>query len=464
MKITGEYSAQTNVGLFSTLGKKASVKNLKVTNANINATSTFALRAGVIAGNTTASGSKIDSCYTDGFVKASSDNAVLVYGGGIAGQMQASSFVTNSVSSANVSAESKGGNNSAYAGGITGMSGNNSVIANCGSLGDIYASSPKSTNFGGMAGGITGMAANKQYNCYALGNTTIGNARTAHVWVGVLNGEITTSGMQKDANGVFQYPETGALRAYNYYASDVLQTVEKWTDTLTTDSAVSVSPVQPIGTTTSTTQYDKQFTAESLTKAEMATANFAEKLNSNLYSVYKLLNAYGLSDEVSLKEWTFENEKVVIGNEIWVNDVIDETIFDSGKGLEEDPYIIKTEDRLRAFALSLTDKIDYTNKFIALGDNINISSKEWTPIGKSDYAFNGSFDGKGYSVSGMNMGKSDAPLAIEKGNIFVGFFGVLGENAVVKNLKLTDIAIYTSYEATAYIGAIAGYMNGSTSS
>lgn len=464
MKITRNYSAQTNVGLFSTLGQKASVKNLKVTNADINTTATSIIRAGIISGNTTASGSKIDSCYTDGSVKVSSDNAVLVYGGGITGQVQASVFVTNSISSADVSSESKGGNNSAYAGGITGMSGNNSVIANCASLGNIYASSPKSTNFGGMAGGITGMAANKQYNCYALGNTTIGNAGTAHQWVGVLNGEITTASMKKDTNGVFQYPEEGALRAYNYYASDTVQTVEKWIDTVTTESAVTISPVQATGTTTSTTQYDKQFTAESLTTAEIKTAEFAEKLNSNLYSVYKLLKAYSLNDEIQLKEWTFENENVVLGDETWVNDVIDESIFESGKGSEEDPYIIKTEDQLRAFALSLTNKIDYTNTFISLGNNIDISSKEWTPIGKSDYAFNGNFDGKGYSVSGLNIGKSDAPLAIEKGNIFVGFFGVLGENAIVKNLKLTGIAIYTSYEATTYIGGVAGYMNGSSSS
>ncbi len=464
IKITGNYSAQSNIGLFSTLGKNAVIKNLKITNANISVTSTALLRSGIISGNTTASGTIINNCYTSGNVSSSSDNAVLVYGGGIVGQMQASVFVTNCVSSANVSSKSKGGNNSAYSGGIAGMSGNNSVIANCGSLGNIYASSPKSTNFGGMAGGICGMSANKQYNCYALGNTTIGNAGTSNTWVGVLNGEITTSGMKKDSNNVFQYPEEGALRAYNYYATDTLQTVEKWSDVSTTESAISVSPVQHSGTTTSTTQYDKLFSAESLTKAEMSSDEFAEKLNNNLYSVYKLLIAYNLNDSIELRKWTVENKTVIPSDEVWVNDVVDSTIFNSGKGTEEEPYIIKTEEELRNFALSLTDKIDYTNIFIELGDNINISSKEWTPIGKSNYAFNGTFNGKGHTVSGMNMGKSNSPLTIEKGQIFVGFFGVLGENAVVKNLKLTDVELYTSYVATTYIGAIAGYMNGSSSS
>lgn len=130
---------------------------------------------------------------------------------------------------------------------------------------------------------------------------------------------------------------------------------------------------------------------------------------------------------------------------------------------EDDPYIISTADQLDAFAASLNEKIDYKDVHIALGNSIAVNSGDWKPIGGSDWAFNGTFDGKGYTISGISEGSVQSPLKLDSENLFIGLFGVLGKNAVVKNVNLTDVAIYTSFNASAYIGGIAGYMEGDKS-
>ena len=100
--------------------------------------------------------------------------------------------------------------------GIIGSSGNYAVVANCAAFGNVYAASPISTNFGGMAGGLVGMMAGKQYTSYAAGDITIANGGLAkdHHWVGALDGQVTTSG----TTGGTAYPAEGAVRSANYYA------------------------------------------------------------------------------------------------------------------------------------------------------------------------------------------------------------------------------------------------------
>ena len=71
-----------------------------------------------------------------------------------------------------------------------------------------------------------------------------------------------------------------------------------------------------------------------------------------------------------------------------------------------------------------------------LTENINLTGKEWTPVGNSFQTYNGTFDGQGYSITGLN-----AP----------SLFGGIGESATVKNLQLVDVKLYESGGATAGI-------------
>ena len=470
---------ESNYGLFSTLGNKAVVKSLNITDAAIAVentgtygTSTEKVRAGIIAGETVKAatsahnsiGTRIDSCSATGSVSAVSTKDKMTFAGGIVGMGDIGTAITNCWTDASVRAVANPvSNKNSMAGGIIGSSGNYVVIANCATFGDVYAASPSSTNFGGMAGGIVGMMAGKQYNVYATGDMTIGNGGiTKHSWVGVLDGQVTSSGMTKDSSGDFTiYPEQGVFRLGGYYTGDAVLKVEMYKNSgADLDTETTLETVADRGSSSTLGSLDKAMISTAKTKAEMAEAAFAETLNGNIKDINKILAAYEIAG-ISLREWKLSGNRVLPTGNVWVSGEIDASIFESGEGTENSPYIIKTEDQLRAFAGSLNDKIDYTDKFVALVDDITLSSDEWKPVGRSDYLFNGTFDGQGHTVSGMTLGSAEKPFALDKENLYIGFFGVLGPQSVVKNLKLTDVAFYTTFGATAYVGGIAGVMQGS---
>mgnify|MGYP004600508347 CR=1 FL=1 len=160
-----------------------------------------------------------------------------------------------------------------------------------------------------------------------------------------------------------------------------------------------------------------------------------------------------------IQDWKLGEANPELTGTAWSSGEADESIFDSGHGTEEDPYVIKTADQLYKFASSLTENFDYSGLFVVLGDDIDASGRVWSPIGGSDYAFNGYFGGKGYEVSGLSIGSSDSPVTLAHGEPFVGFFGILGSDAVVKDLTVNAV-FHVEYGASAYVGIIAGYMDG----
>lgn len=468
-------ASESNVGLFSTLGNTAVVKDLHLTDADIDLTSTtdsVQVRAGILAGDTVGAaadaggnrshdsiGARVDGCSATGTVDVTGQNG-MAWAAGLIGRSQIGTCITNCWTDAALRAESLGGTKSAYAGGITGHTGNYAVLANCAAFGTAYASSPKSTNFGGQAGGIVGMSAAKQYNTYAVGDATVGNGGVKHTWVGVLAGEVTSSGMSKDSSGSYTaYPEQGAFRLANYFASDAVLKVETYSgDTLA--ETKTVEPTVDRGFSPTMTSVDKAMTSTAMTKADMAAAAFADTLSGNIPEINAVLAAYGITG-VALREWQLDGGRVLPTGDVWVSGEIDAGIFASGDGTQASPYLIRTADQLRAFAGSLNNKINYAGKYVALDADIDVSDAAWTPIGGSEWAFAGTFDGQGHTISGLTVGSADAPRALDGDNLFIGLFGVLEKTAVVRNVVLKNVAFYTSYEATAYVGGVAGYLNGS---
>lgn len=261
------------------------------------------------------------------------------------------------------------------------------MIANCAALGDCTAIAPKNSNFGGMAGGIASMLAGKQYNVYATGDMTVGNGGSRHKWVGVLDGQVTVSGMKNNA-----YPEQGALRLHNYFDQAAVLTVETYNADGTLAKSERTDTVGCGFTDQSTPSYDKLIVTTPKTAAEMSAADFAGTLNGSIQEINGILAAYGITG-IALREWQLQDGRVLPTGDVWVSGEIDASIFASGDGTEADPYLIRTEEQLKAFAGSMNDKIDYTNTYVALGDDIAVTG-EWEPIGRSDYLFNGTFDGR----------------------------------------------------------------------
>lgn len=147
-------ASETNVGLFSTLGNTAVVKNLNLTDADIDLTGTadaIQCRAGILAGDTVNAAAKdsgsrshdsigvrIDSCLATGSVNVTGQNG-MVWAAGLVGRSQIGVCITNCWTDAALRAESLGGTKSAYAGGITVTPGNYAVLANCSAFGTAYA-------------------------------------------------------------------------------------------------------------------------------------------------------------------------------------------------------------------------------------------------------------------------------------------------------------------------------------
>ncbi len=461
LTLSEEYSSEANVGLFSALGEGATVEDVTLTNVSLDVTDTAGIvRAGGIAGNTVANSAGtytvINNCSVSGTITATSTAGTMTYAGGLLGYGNAYSIISNATSNADVTGTTNG-TISAYAGGIVGMALGTAYVVNTMSTGTITAIATKNTNFGGMAGGVAGMFAGYAYNNYATGDVVIGNAGSAHQWGGILFGEVTTANMTK-VDGVYTYDSVD-VRAYGYYAASATLQEQTYTDGELSNTETLETVGIGVGTVASDTVY-----SPSAVSAETTAAEMAETLNGNLYDVYKNLKKLGVEDVVTLQNWEASDDVVTPTGEVWVNTTIDESIFAGGSGTAEDPYQIATAEQLTEFAGSLSEGIDYTDCTIQLTADIDISNQAWSPIGGSDYAFNGTFDGNGYTISGMTMGSAGSPMALDIENIFIGLFGVLEADAVVENVTLTNVGIYTTYTATAYVGGIAGYTAGNTAS
>ena len=108
----------------------------------------------------------------------------------------------------------------------------------------------------------------------------------------------------------------------------------------------------------------------------------------------------------------------------------------TGSGTEESPYVISTASELQAIG-------DDLDAHYELGGNINLSRLDFEPIGNEwDGPFTGTFDGKGFTISNMNVSSPDLK--------YTGLFGYL--EGTVCNLKLDNVYV----SGGRFAGGIAG--------
>ena len=85
---------------------------------------------------------------------------------------------------------------------------------------------------------------------------------------------------------------------------------------------------------------------------------------------------------------------------------------------------------------------------ITLDKNIDLTGKDWTPIGTSfDNSYTGTFDGGGHTITGLTITTKDQ---------FVGLFGYLNRAGTVKNVVMEGIQI-TSNHMFGNTGGVVGY-------
>ena len=139
---------------------------------------------------------------------------------------------------------------------------------------------------------------------------------------------------------------------------------------------------------------------------------------------------------------------------------LDPTIFASGDGSESDPFVIETEEQLRAFAVSLGDAVTYEGLTVSLDADIDVGGAQWVPIGEGLNPFDGTFLGNGHTVSGMTMGTETEAFKVDA-ETWNGFFSVLSDHAVVRDLNLSDIALNLTTDGPLSVGGLAGYVSNS---
>ena len=121
----------------------------------------------------------------------------------------------------------------------------------------------------------------------------------------------------------------------------------------------------------------------------------------------------------------------------------------NGEGTAENPYQIGTAAELYWFAglvngtlvdvqknasanAILTADITVNNGVLDANKDLVSESDfiEWTPVGNNIYAYTGTFDGKGYTVSGLYFNNPNSS--------FVGLFGYIGANGKISNVGVLD--------------------------
>ena len=149
----------------------------------------------------------------------------------------------------------------------------------------------------------------------------------------------------------------------------------------------------------------------------------------------------------------------------------------AGSGTVGDPYIITIAEQLDLLAERVNGgEGSYTSAWYELGNNISYThgtafdEHNFDGIGLYDDAagvyqsFNGHFDGKGYTISGIRLYKGDEEDEDDDGNTvyvnsYKGLFAWIGDGAEVKNVTLRDTRI-TGHTA---VGGIAGLNSGTVS-
>lgn len=95
---------------------------------------------------------------------------------------------------------------------------------------------------------------------------------------------------------------------------------------------------------------------------------------------------------------------------------------------------ISSKEQLEAFRDSVNSGESYEGKTVKLMADINLNGTSWNPIGNETYSFDGTFDGQGYTISGMQITNPNYT-----------YVGLFGNSYKIKNLKITNSSISTNF-------------------
>jgi hypothetical protein len=127
--------------------------------------------------------------------------------------------------------------------------------------------------------------------------------------------------------------------------------------------------------------------------------------------------------------------------------------YSGGSGSPYDPFLISTPQDWQMLCNSPND-INASNSFVLTND-LDLSGLTVTEVGTGSPSFNGSFDGRGHTISGLVFASST--------NFYCGLFGDIGPAGYVHNLNLFFPSLTSVSGSSFYMGGLAGYNEGTIS-
>lgn len=122
--------------------------------------------------------------------------------------------------------------------------------------------------------------------------------------------------------------------------------------------------------------------------------------------------------------------------------------FTEGSGTKEDPWRIENAEQLAYLAQQVNNGTNYRGKHFLLVSDLDLSVKEWTPIGTYSNSFWGGFDGGGRTITGMTI--------TGKENSYVGLFGEC-RNFTAASSYIKSVTVKgANISGKSFVGAIAG--------
>ncbi len=230
---------------------------------------------------------------------------------------------------------------------------------------------------------------------------------------------------------------TRTIKGYTVYQPAILSDLMD-TYAYNNGEAVSVNYTLKMGSTTMTKDTDYEVTIKNSSDVTVAPEDLKELGTYTIHFTAKAGNEAGYTGET------------VRSFQIMVGESLDGYVF----AKDGDDYVIGNEDDLKRLAAYVNSGHEAVGLTFKLTANITMTAAH-TAIGgyinNNTRYFRGTFDGNNKTISNLTINKPSED--------YQGLFGLLGQNALVKDVTVDGYNI----TGKRYVGAIAGYANNSSS-
>lgn len=433
------------IGLFGKAIESTTIQNLALDNSRI---AGYSYCGGIVGYN---SGGTVDNCHVTSSVTILAPNSGAEYHGGIVGR-NGSGIVRGCTSAATLKYDDT---LHSYYGGIAGYNHTSGTIRDC-------------LVYGGSVSGTYRVGAVVGYNSGTLTNN--------HYTGVMLNG--SEAGLDKGVGGDGSQDGTSYICAIIPYEGVTLSIPSV---SATTEYPYDGLKIYPTGMTYKGQYYNYISNADAGISGDVT---FTATYSGSVPEDYALggFGSTSIADntDVAMK-WAATGSSATctlctyIANPYYIAPTFRYAIWGDGDGTQANPYIITTVSGMNELASRVNSGEDLGGKYFELGADITYdgTGNNYTPIGTSDHHFSANFDGKGYTISGININTSsdcqgifgfaanctiqDLTLAnstITNGGTSGGIFGK-GDGVTVSNCHVTNTV--TLHATGIDLGGIGGF-------